>query len=90
MLATIGWCGISCRHRPRELFVRSFSRRATAHARDIVRLLSRSLSQRLCLGARLGVDSARVVGSLLGTTAGGWLFGGSASAHSVLPRCLTV
>ena len=87
MLATIGCCGVSCRHRPRELFARSSSRRDIAYvATSCVRLLSRSLSQRPCLGARLGVDSARVVGSLLGTTAGGWLFGGSVSAYSGLPR----
>mgnify|MGYP001276711537 CR=1 FL=1 len=35
MLATIGWCGIFLVVTARELFARSFSRRATARARKI-------------------------------------------------------
>ena len=57
-------------------------------ATSCVRLLSRSLSQRPCLGARVGVDSARAAVWLFvrSDAAGGCLFGGSASAHADLPR----
>ena len=89
MLATIGCCGVSCRHRPREL-VRSFSRHAIAHARDILCALALALAltpPAAVFGCKgWSIARAWLFGSSSGATPRVVGFGRSASAHSFLRR----